>query len=50
MIGEGGFGRVFKARHKIDRNIYAVKKVKLSRTNEEENDRITREVTVISRL
>lgn len=49
-IGEGGAGRVFKARHKIDRNIYAIKKVRLYRTNEEENERIKREVTVISRL
>lgn len=41
---------MFKARHKIDRNIYAIKKVKLYRTNEKENERIIREVTVISRL
>jgi len=41
---------VFKARHKIDRNIYAIKKVRLFRRDEEENERIKREVTVISRL
>ena len=28
-IGEGGFGEVFKARHRIDGNIYAIKKIKL---------------------
>ncbi len=50
MIGEGGAGRVFKARHKIDRNIYAIKKVKLYKNNERENERIIREVTFISRL
>ena len=49
-IGEGGAGRVFKARHKIDRNIYAIKKVRLYREDEEENERIKREVTVLSRL
>ncbi|CDW86336.1 eukaryotic translation initiation factor 2alpha kinase [Stylonychia lemnae] len=49
-IGQGGAGRVFKARHKIDRNIYAIKKVRLFRRDEEENERIKREVTVISRL
>jgi hypothetical protein len=38
------------ARHKFDRNIYAIKKVKLSNKNERENERIIREVTVISRL
>eukprot|EP00347_Sterkiella_histriomuscorum_P020704 403336798 len=49
-IGEGGAGRVYKARHKFDRNIYAIKKVKLYKHDEEENDRIKREVTVISKL
>lgn len=49
-IGEGGAGRVFKARHKIDRNIYAIKKVRLYKHDTEENERIKREVTVISRL
>ena len=28
-IGEGGFGEVYKARHRIDGNIYAIKKIKL---------------------
>ena len=28
-IGEGGFGQVFMARHLIDGNIYAIKKIKL---------------------
>lgn len=49
-IGEGGAGRVFKARHKIDGNIYAIKKVKLSNYDEEENDRVKREVNINSRL
>ncbi len=26
LIGEGGFGKVFKARHKIDNSIYAIKR------------------------
>ena len=29
QIGEGGFGKVYKARHKLDGNIYAIKKIKL---------------------
>jgi len=49
-IGEGGAGQVFLARHKIDKNIYAIKKVRLYRKNKEENERIKREVTVLSRL
>lgn len=49
-IGEGGAGRVFLAKQRLDRNIYAIKKVKLSSKNERENERIIREVTVISRL
>ena len=49
-IGEGGAGRVFRARHKIDKNIYAIKKVRLSRRDHKENERIKREVAVLSRL
>jgi translation initiation factor 2-alpha kinase 4 len=30
-IGEGGAGRVFRARHRIDKTIYAIKKVRLYR-------------------
>jgi len=26
MIGEGGFGRVYIVKHKLDGNIYAIKK------------------------
>ena len=48
-IGQGGFGTVYKARHKIDGNIYAIKKIKLdSKPNSEENRRIRREVTYLS--
>ena len=42
---------VFKAQHRIDGNIYAIKKIKLeSKPNSEENKRIRREVTYLSSL
>jgi eukaryotic translation initiation factor 2-alpha kinase 4 len=44
-IGEGGFGHVYKARHKLDGHIYAIKKIRLSNSNKDENRRIKREVT-----
>jgi serine/threonine protein kinase len=50
-IGQGGFGSVFKARHKVDGNIYAIKKIKLQSTkNSEENKRIRREVNFFGTL
>jgi translation initiation factor 2-alpha kinase 4 len=51
MIGEGGFGTVFTARHRVDGNIYAIKKIKLAnKQNSEENRRIRREVQFLSEL
>jgi len=50
QVGEGGAGRVFKAKNRFDGIIYAIKKVRLSKRDEEENERIMREVKVISRL
>jgi len=49
-IGRGGFGIVYKARHRLDGNIYAIKKIKLSEKNSEENKRIRREITYLSSL
>jgi len=42
-IGRGGFGIVYKAQHKLDGNIYAIKKIKLSRDHAE-NKRTLREI------
>ena len=48
-IGEGAFGMVFKARHVLDRGIYAVKKIKMpNRTQKAERKRILREINFLS--
>lgn len=42
---------MYKARHKLDGNIYAIKKIKLQKDiNSEENKRIRREITYLSGL
>ncbi|EDV25971.1 uncharacterized protein TRIADDRAFT_55607 [Trichoplax adhaerens] len=47
FLGGGGFGRVFKAVHKVDRNSYAIKKIHVKL---EEVEKVFREVRVLSRL
>jgi len=49
-IGRGGGGHVYKVRNRLDNLIYAVKKVKLDDAYQKENDRILREVALLSRL
>ena len=50
-IGRGGFGIVYKARHRLDGNIYAIKKIMLSKKlRPEEFKRIRREITYLSSL
>ncbi|KAH9487410.1 eIF-2-alpha kinase GCN2 [Psilocybe cubensis] len=49
LLGRGAFGSVVKARNKIDSRIYAVKKVRLSKTPQNDK-KIEREVDALSRL
>ncbi|CAI2365932.1 unnamed protein product [Moneuplotes crassus] len=51
-IGRGGGGQVYMAKNRLDNLIYAVKKVKLDNTvqAQKENDRLLREVAVLSQL
>lgn len=28
-LGQGGFGRVFKVKHRLDQNFYAIKKIRI---------------------
>lgn len=48
-LGGGASGLVWKVRNKLDRGIYAVKKISL-REHDPQSSRIQREVTMISRL
>lgn len=50
LLGEGGCGKVFKVRNRVDNNIYCIKMVKLSKKNKQANKFIKREVDIQSRL
>lgn len=49
LMGKGGFGLVFEAKHKIDENHYAVKRISIP-ANADKRDKFMREVRALSKL
>ena len=49
LLGKGGFGVVFEAKHKIDENHYAIKRISLP-MKKEHRDKVKREVKALSKL
>lgn len=50
FIGEGGFGSVYKAFHKIDQTMYAIKKIIIKNLDQTKNMRIFKEVQFLASL
>ena len=49
-LGSGGFGAVVQAKHKLDGNSYAVKKISLKQSQAELGQKVLREVTTLAPL
>ncbi|CAG2100303.1 unnamed protein product [Medioppia subpectinata] len=49
-IGSGGFGTVFKVKHRLDYKIYAVIRVQFGDINEDSKQRVLREVNSLAKL
>jgi eukaryotic translation initiation factor 2-alpha kinase 3 len=56
ILGSGGFGKVYKARHHLDGAAYAIKKIVLKAAHlhyllkEKKLDRVPREIQTLARL
>jgi len=49
-LGRGGYGNVLKGRNKLDNQVYAIKRIRLSQTDEAENTKLIQEVELLASL
>ena len=49
LLGKGAYGAVYKARNRLDGREYAIKKIRLS-SSAENDEKTLREITALSRL
>nr|WBQ01575.1 protein kinase R [Eptesicus fuscus] len=49
QIGSGAYGRVFTAKHKLDKKTYVIKRVKYN-DDDDEDEKVKREVEVLAKL
>ena len=49
-LGKGGFGQVLRVRNKLDGRYYAIKRIKLNRSDMENNRRYMREVIALAQV
>ena len=49
-LNAGGFGEVLKARNKLDKCFYAIKRIRTNPNNKQYNRQIMREIKLLSRL
>lgn len=49
LIGSGGYGRVFTAKHRLDKTIYVIKRVKYN-DDDDKDEKVKREVEVLATL
>jgi eukaryotic translation initiation factor 2-alpha kinase 4 len=50
LLGQGGFGRVIKAKHKIDKGMYAIKRIGLPPIDDTNYDKIMKEAHFLNKV
>ena len=49
-LGEGGFGKAYKVQNKIDKNIYAIKRISIKSKTPEELKTIENEALILKQI